>query len=64
LDLAGLALDAALYEPIQQTCCIVSAVGRNRRLARDFYYAKTAAAFARVTVIRTMLRRLAANVSL
>jgi transposase len=40
-------------------------ISRNRRLARDFErYAATAAAFIRLAMIRIMLRRLAANLSL
>jgi len=39
-------------------------ISRNRRLARDFErYAMTDAAFVRLALIRTMLRRLAANAS-
>ena len=39
-------------------------ISRNRRLARDFErYATTVAAFVRLAMIRTMLRRLAANAS-
>jgi transposase len=39
-------------------------ISRNRRLARDFErYATTVAAFARLAMIRIMLRRLAANPS-
>jgi transposase len=39
-------------------------ISRNRRLARDFErYARTAAAFIRLAMIRIMLRRLAANAS-
>jgi transposase len=39
-------------------------ISRNRRLARDFErYARTAAAFVRLAMIRIMLRRLAANPS-
>ena len=40
-------------------------ISRNRRLPRDFErYAATAAAFIRLAMIRIMLRRLAANLSL
>ena len=40
-------------------------ISRNRRLARDFErYTATVAAFVRLAMIRIMLRRLAANVSL
>ena len=40
-------------------------ISRNRRLARDFErYARTAAAFIRLAMIRIMLRRLAPNHSL
>jgi transposase len=39
-------------------------ISRNRRLARDFErYAATVIAFIRITMIRIMLRRLAANAS-